>query len=146
MPCRGAVAGAANEDGSTVGFCEGVPGSWDSPPKPDGDRGKDAVGAGEEGRGVDGGKEPDPGYVPGTDAGGTALRTANKLVHSAEAWFVRRRRASEERRRDQSFAATIELYEASNPETQGAHVQNSRQIFGVTCDDPVAGHFCQGTP
>ena len=96
------------------GFWEGVPGSWASPLKPDGERGKDAAGAGEEGRGVDGGKEPEPGNVPGTDVGGTALRTANKLVHSAEAWFVRRRRASEERRRDQSLAATLEL-QASNP-------------------------------
>jgi hypothetical protein len=129
-----------------VGFCEGVAGSWASPLKPDGERGKGAAGAGEEGRGVDGGKEPDPGNVPGTDVGGTALRTANKLVHSAEAWFVRRRRASEERRRDQSLAATIEP-QVSNPGTQGGtHVQDSPQILGVTCYDPIAGHFCQGAP
>ena len=52
---------------------------------------------------MDGGKEPEPGNVPGTDVAGTALRTANKLVHSAEAWFVRRRRARADSRRDQSL-------------------------------------------
>lgn len=101
---RGAVP-PANGDGSVDDFCKGVPGSWVRPLKPDGERDKGAAGAGEEGRGTDGGKEPEVGNAPGTVVGGTALRTANKLVHSAEAWFVRRRRASEESRRDQSFGS-----------------------------------------
>lgn len=85
MPCRGAVAGVASEDGSADGFWEGVPGSWTSPLKPEGERGECAAGAGEGGRGVDGGKEAEPGNAPGMEVAWTALRTANKLVHSAEA-------------------------------------------------------------
>ena len=109
MPCRGAITGAANDGESVAGFWEGVGGSWASPLRPDGERGEDAMGAGDEGRGVEGGKEPEPGNVPGTDVAGTALRTANKLLHSAEAWFVKRRRASEDRRSDQSLGLTTEL-------------------------------------
>jgi hypothetical protein len=47
------------------------------------------------------GRDPEPGNAPGIEVGETALRTANRFVHSIVAWFVRRRRAREERRRDQ---------------------------------------------
>lgn len=51
------------------GFWEGVPGSWASPARPDGERGKDGAGAGEEGSGMDGGRVPEPGNEPGADVG-----------------------------------------------------------------------------
>lgn len=48
------------------------------------------------------------------ETAGTAFRTAKRLVHSVEAWFVRRRRAREERRRDQSWGAKLSTVVASN--------------------------------
>ena len=86
------------------------------------------------------------------ERGSTALRTTKRLVHSAEVWLKRRRRARHARRRYQSCGERERGYDEGVGVGlplflfSSTHAQYQGQIVRFARDDSVAGHLRQRPP
>lgn len=81
-------------------------------------------------------------------AGGAIDASAPKrFATSAETWLKRRRRASEERRRDHSCEDDgLDWGMGEVEEGRGACVQDEGEVFWIGLYDAVAGHSGERTP
>jgi len=61
-----------------------------------------------------------------------AFRTANRLVHSAEVWLKRRRRARHDRRRCQSPRTSVRSVGSDVTRRSRAILANARQLLVMT--------------